>query len=70
MESYFLVVSQFPFSFSFFFFFFYLAGLRFLIFSGVNVKKYGQWAVVTGATDGIGLGMEGSFHLFIWGVFA
>jgi len=32
-----------------------LQGLRFLIFSGVNVKKYGQWAVVTGATDGIGL---------------
>lgn len=32
-----------------------------LLRPGKNLKKYGQWAVVTGATDGIGLAMATQF---------
>jgi len=32
------------------------AALWFFVRPATNVRKYGEWAVVTGATDGIGLG--------------
>jgi len=51
--SFFFFLFSFSFSFSFLFL---LPAIGFLTYSGVNVKKYGKWAVVTGATDGIGLG--------------
>lgn len=35
--------------------------LRFLTYSSGNLKKHGEWAVVTGSTDGIGLGYAKQF---------
>jgi len=38
-----------------------LSVLGFLFYSSGNLKKYGEWVVVTGATDGIGLGYARQF---------
>ena len=38
-----------------------LRGLRYLTYSSKSMRRYGGWAVVTGATDGIGLGYAREF---------
>lgn len=39
----------------------FFQGLGFMLYSSKDLKRYGSWVVVTGATDGIGLGYAETF---------
>jgi len=38
-----------------------LSAIGFLLYSSGNLKKFGEWVIVTGSTDGIGLGYARQF---------